>query len=86
MRLTLACAALALLLGCRERAFAQGSPPADAGAGSGATVIIEIPPPPIDARAVDYAAPLYIDPGAPPGTLGNGKPVPRNTAPDAAPR
>ncbi len=87
MRFTLVCAAMALSFGCRERALAQASqPPHEAGAGSGPTVIIEIPPPPVDARGVDYAAPLNIDPGAPPGTLGNGKPVPRNTAPDAGPR
>jgi hypothetical protein len=85
MQLTIVCTALALSFGCRERALAQ-APPHEAGAGSGTTVIIEIPPPPVDARGVDYAAPLNIDPGAPPGTLGNGKAVPRNTAPDAAPR
>lgn len=93
----LVCAALALLLGCRDRVRAQDSvlaqarvpvaqPPHDAGAGSGVTVIIQIPTTPIDAPAVDYAAPFYLDPSAAPGTLGNGKPVPRNTAPppDAA--
>ena len=102
MRFKLVCAALALILATAtfawreptrtaKRALAQAEPPTaqpahDAGAGSGATVIIEIPPPPpIDAHGVDYAAPLYIDPGAPPGTEGNGKPEPRNTAPDAAP-
>lgn len=92
MRLTLACAAMALSLACRERVhgdhvvLAQTSPPTgeraqDAGGGSGATVIITIPPPPIDARGVDYAAPLDIDPGAAPGTAGNGKPVPRPVQP-----
>ena len=87
MRLTLVCAALALSLGCRERALAQPSKaPNDAGAGSGPTVVIEFPPPPADARGVDYAAPLFINPSAPPGTAGNGKPAPRNTAPDASPR
>ena len=86
MRFTLVCAALALSFGCRERALAQPGQAHYAGAGSGTTVIIELPPPPIDARGVDYAAPLNIDPGAPPGTAGNGKPAPRNTAPDAAPR
>lgn len=88
MRLTLVCAALALSLGCRERpraddrALAQASqPPQDAGAaaGSGTTVIIVNPAPPVDARGVDYAAPLWINPGAPPGTAGNGKAAPRNT-------
>jgi hypothetical protein len=85
MRIARSCALVyaALLFGCRERALAQNPPPADAAAGP--TVIIELPPPPVDARGIDYAAPLNIDPGAPPGTLGNGKPVPRNTAPDAAP-
>lgn len=86
MRLAFACAALTLICGCRERAhrrdLAQAHPARDAGN----TVIIEFPPPPIDAHGVDYAAPLYIDPSAPPGTRGNGKPAPRNTAPDAAPR
>ena len=86
MRFTLVCAALALSSGCRERALAQPGRPHDAGAGSGTTVIIELPPPPIDARGVDYAAPLNIDPSAPPGTAGNGKPEPRDTAPDASPR
>lgn len=86
MRFTLVCAALALSFGCRERALAQPGRAHDAGAGSGTTVIIELPPPPIDARGVDYAAPLNIDPSAPPGTAGNGKPEPRNTAPDASPR
>jgi hypothetical protein len=94
----LVCAALALLVGCRERTsapqnlLAQASVPGaraphDAGAGSGATVIIEIPATPVDARAVDYAAPLYLDPGASPGSAGNGKPVPRNmpATADAAP-
>jgi hypothetical protein len=50
-------------------------------------VIIEFPSPPIDARYSDYAAPLYLDPGAPPGTATNGKLVPRNSqsAVDASP-
>jgi hypothetical protein len=96
MRLTLVCAALALSLGCRDRTravegvLAQASPPAgqpaqDAGSGSGATVIIEFPPPPVDALGVDYGAPLWINPSAPPGAAGNGKPVPRRVEhpPDA---
>jgi hypothetical protein len=40
-------------------------------------VIIEFPPPPVDALGVDYGAPLWINPSAPPGSAGNGKPVPR---------